>query len=145
VRHPISKIRRDEGFTLIELLVVILIIGILAAIALPAFLNQRSKAQDADAKETLVTAQKALEAFRTDHDSFATVTKAQLYGIEPTLNTARNLTLSGLGADSYEVAVDSASGASGGGPFRIRRHDDGSIERLCDNGGRGACQDDGTW
>ena len=145
MRHPIDIRRRDEGFTLIELLVVILIIGILAAIALPAFLNQRSEAQDADAKENLVTVQKAMEAWRTDHDTFATATNAELTSIEPTLSTARHLVLSGLGADTYEVAVDSASGTAGGGPFRIRRHVDGSVERLCDNGGHGACLDDGTW
>ena len=140
-----NRAQEEKGFTLIELLVVILIIGILAAIALPAFLNQRAKAQDADAKTVLVTAQKAMESWRTDHDTFTTVTTAELSGIEPTLSGARNLTLSGLGDDTYEVAVDSASGTAGGGPFRIRRHDDGTADHLCDNGGHGACLEDGTW
>jgi type IV pilus assembly protein PilA len=145
VRDPIYIRRREEGFTLIELLVVILIIGILAVIALPAFLNQRAKAQDADAKTVVATAQKAMEAWRTDHDSFTTATGAELAVVEPTLSDARNLTLSRLGDDTYEVAVDSRSGASGGGTFRVRRNDDGSVEHLCDNAGHGGCTDDGTW
>ena len=61
-----SRAQDEKGFTLIELLVVILIIGILAAIALPAFLGQRSKAQDSEAKSGARTAQTALETLLRD-------------------------------------------------------------------------------
>ena len=66
-----SRLRAEGGFSLVEILVVILIIGILAAIALPAFLNQRSKAQDADAKTSATTAAKAMAVWQTEHDSYS--------------------------------------------------------------------------
>ena len=56
-----ERAQDEQGFTLIELLVVILIIGILAAIAIPSFLNQRSKGTDAEAKTDLKTASEAME------------------------------------------------------------------------------------
>ena len=65
-----SRAQDEKGFTLIELLVVILIIGILAAIALPAFLGQRSRAQDTEAKSAVREAQTAMETFYTDNQTY---------------------------------------------------------------------------
>ena len=92
----LAKLRRraeeEQGFTLIELLVVILIIGILAAIAIPAFLNQRAKAYDAAAKSQVRTAQTAMETYATDNNGAypASVDTSSatdpLVKVEPSLN-----------------------------------------------------------
>src|ERR1700756_3184328 len=75
----LNKLRRraedEKGFTLIELLVVILIIGILAAIAIPTFLNQKSKANDASAESLARNAATAMETYATNNNgSYAGVT-----------------------------------------------------------------------
>jgi len=63
----IRKSQEDEGFTLIELLVVMIIIGILAAIAIPVFLNQRKKAQDSAAKADVSTVGKEIATYFVDN------------------------------------------------------------------------------
>jgi len=108
-----KRMGRDEGFTLIELLVVMLILGILAAIAIPTFFNQREKAQDSDAKAMARAAQTAIETYATDNGgSYAGATVAALNTIEPTVQAAGTnaVTVVAATGNSYTVRSASATG-----------------------------------
>ncbi|MGH2549786.1 MAG: type II secretion system protein [Thermomicrobiales bacterium] len=80
-----NQAQSEEGFTLIELLVVILIIGILAAIAIPSFLNQRYKGQDACAKSMVKQMQTAAKTYQTDSNTFVGMTLGSLTAIESSI------------------------------------------------------------
>jgi type IV pilus assembly protein PilA len=133
-----SRLAADDGFTLVEILVVILIIGILAAIAVPTFLSQRGKAQDAHAKSAVSTAAKAITVWSTEHGSYADADTAALVKIEPTLAQAPGLAVTS-DSDSYTVSVDSAGP---GGTFSLERKANGDVVRDCTGPGAGACLGD---
>ena len=143
--HKLRQRAADErGFTLIELLVVILIIGILAAIALPAFLNQRQKAQDSEAKSAVRTAQTALETFYTDNQKYTGADAAALKGIEPALNNA-DFTVDSADATGYKVT--STSKGSSKNTFSIT-NTAGTVTRQCvvpDGGNKGGCPNGASW
>src|SRR3954452_11450982 len=93
----LSKLRErsqgESGFTLVELLVVMLILGLLAAIAIPAFFNQRDKARDSQAKVYDRTAETAMETYATDNGgAYTGATAPKLVLIESTLTGATALT-----------------------------------------------------
>jgi type II secretion system protein G len=152
----IQKLRErsgsESGFTLVELLVVMLILGLLAAIAIPSFFNQRDKAKDADAKAGVRTAQTAMETFATDNGGdYSGSSVAILRGIEETLNDVdlqAPAAGSGAGDDatnSYTVTVNSENA---GHTFSIERHQNGTVEYTCTpntaNGDDG-CPSGGDW
>jgi type IV pilus assembly protein PilA len=72
LQHLVRKNKGNEGFTLIELLVVIIIVGVLAAIALPSFLNQIGKARGSEAKSNLGVINRAQQSYRLENSTFAT-------------------------------------------------------------------------
>jgi type IV pilus assembly protein PilA len=138
-----SRAQDEKGFTLIELLVVILIIGILAAVALPAFLNQRGKAYDANAKSDVKTAQVAMETYGTDNNGdYSAATAAKLVGIEPTLADA-TLAVPAVAADSYTVKVTAKGPGSATDSFSITRASAGTVSYTC-TGTSGGCNG-GVW
>ena len=148
------RAQSESGFTLVELLVVMLIIGLLAAIAIPAFFNQRDKAKDSNAKEGARTAQTAMETCATDNGgTYAGCDTTKLKAIEPTLNDyGANLTIVGTpDATTYTVQVKS-TGADAN-LFQIIRNSSGTIDYKCGTTagtpptvpGKAGCPSTGNW
>lgn len=134
----------ERGFTLVELLVVMLILGILAAIAITAFLNQRDKANDAGAKTMARTMQTAEESCSTSNaNTYVGCDLSALQNIETAIQNTSNATPqapSNLGAKTYSVAAKSSTNTT----FTIAKASNGVITRSCDTPNTGGCLKVGT-
>jgi type IV pilus assembly protein PilA len=133
----------QEGFTLPEVIVVCLVIGVLAAIALPRFLGERDNGQDADAKHNARNVATLIEACATDGDDYRECDDpTDLRDSNVAFGSAAGqVEVDAPGAREYTITAHSKSGTN----FVLARWSTGGHDRTCTRWGAGGCGDDGHW
>lgn len=164
-RGPESSIARssasEAGFTLVEVLVIMLIMGILAGIAVPSFLNQRGRADDSSSKAAARAAAVAIEAYASENlGSYQGVTAAWLNSKDnaiPADTDVSGFANCNTGApDNLPLCwvITLPANTSTGTIFRLTKRYDGQILSDCDvspptsdgmQHGKGGCPSDGKW
>jgi len=137
-RSPMRQRTRQEGFTLIELLVVVLIIGVLASIAIPAFLGQKRKAQDSAAKSIIRSGVIAAESYYAETETFAGMVPALLADHEqnvvwtttPASTKANEVQVTIIGPVGNENSYVLSSASVTGTVFSYTRDPNGAVYRC---------------
>jgi len=139
-----ERINEEKGFTLIELLVVILIIGILAAIALPAFLGQQKKGEDADAKSTARNSVSQIESCYANEQDYDKCDSAAELG-NTGLDIGGTVAITPDGATSPKRGFTVVATSKSGNKFTIKKDEaTGKISRSCTTVGEGGCPSGGA-
>lgn len=119
MRRTTRNTSSPAGFTFVEVLIVTIIIGLLSALVIPAFLGQREKAEGAAAQSLLRSSAGTVEAASVDADGYAAITTTQLGKIEPNVSwrvasgsttTLNQVSVTGLTASGYTLTTTTPSG-----------------------------------